>query len=114
MALRKYEAMFIFPESLNEEALAQELTKVQEEITRLGGRVESVNNLGRRPFARRLKKKTAGYYALIVFDFDPARLTALQARYRIDENVFRVQIVRAPEEGAGQVTLPVEVGETGE
>lgn len=112
--MKKYEAMFIFPESLKDDALAAALTKTQEEIKRLGGEIETVTALGKRGFARPMQKKEAGYYALAVFRLPPEQVAPLQARYRLDENVFRVQIVEPSPHSSDRITVPVEPGERGE
>ena len=112
--MKKYEAMFIFPEALKDDALAAALTKAQEEIKRLGGEIENVNPLGKRAFARPMKKQEAGYYALMTVLLAPEQVAPLQARYRLDENIFRVQIVEASPMGTGRITVPSEYGDRGE
>lgn len=95
--MNKYEAMIIYPESLKDEALEAAFEKVAGEIEKLGGTVENKTRLGRRSFARPLKKHTGGQYAVIGFFLDGAKVAALQARFRLNEEIFRVQIVRATE-----------------
>lgn len=112
--MKKYEALFILPDSLKEDSLAAALAKAQEEIQKLGGKVESVTPLGKRAFARPLKKKGVGHYVLVVFSMAPDQIASLQARYRLDENIFRVQIVVAPGGEAGRITIPPESVEQGE
>jgi ribosomal protein S6 len=112
--LKKYEAMFIFPESLKDDALAAALTKIQEEIKRLGGEIENVTTLGKRGFARPMKKQEAGTYVLAMIRLPPEQVAPLQARYRLDENVFRVQIVEPSLHSSGRITVPVEPGDRGE
>ena len=112
--MKKYEAMFIFPDSLKDDALAAALTKVQEEIKRLGGEIETVTQLGKRSFARPMKKKDAGYYVLAMIRLPPEQVAPLQARYRLDENVFRVQIVEPSPTSTGRITVPSEYGDRGD
>lgn len=112
--MNKYEATFIFPESLKEEALEAVQARVLEEITRLGGRVENITRLGKRAFARPLHKKKAGYYVIVSFSLEPNQVAPLQARYRLNEEVFRVQIVRAEGRTGGRVTVPPESATEGE
>lgn len=89
-----YEAMFIFPESLKEETLEATLDKVRGEIDRCGGKVVSTTRLGRRVFARRLQKQQSGQYFVVTFDIEGDKIKALQARLKLNEEIFRVQIVR--------------------
>lgn len=98
--MNKYEAMIIFPDSLKEEALEGALEKVVAEIEKSGGKVDAKTRLGRRPFARKLDKQAAGQYMVVTFRMDGGKLTALQGRFKLNEEIFRVQIVRAEEVAA--------------
>lgn len=91
-----YEGMFIFPKALSDESLEEVIGAVSEEITKLGGTVKSATRLGRRPFARPLKKQDSGHYAVIVFELDGRSISALKARYKLMDSIMRVQIVAAP------------------
>ncbi len=93
--MNKYEAMFIFPETVKDSALEETLGNVRAEMTKLGGKVDSTTRLGKRAFARKMGKQDAGHYAIISFSLDPEQIKPLLARYKLDESVFRVQIMRA-------------------
>jgi ribosomal protein S6 len=92
--LRTYDATLIFPNSVREAALDKALEKVREEITKLNGRVVDTRPMGERLFARPLHKHDSGQYAKIRFELDPAQIEHLNARYKLNEEIFRVQIVR--------------------
>lgn len=95
--MNKYEAMIIFPESMKEEMLDGALEKVAGEVEKLGGRVENKTRMGRRVFARLLKKHAGGQYAVLGFFLDGSKIAPLQARFKLNEDIFRVQVVRAAE-----------------
>ena len=95
--MNKYEAMIIFPEALKDETLEASLEKIRGEITKLEGKVQSTTRLGRRPFARLLKKQSAGHYFVVTFEFDGDKVSQLQARLKLNEEIFRVQIVKQTE-----------------
>jgi ribosomal protein S6 len=57
-----YEGLFIFPEMLEDEQLDQAIDAVKTEIEKLGGSLESSTRLGKRSFARPMRKKKAGIY----------------------------------------------------
>lgn len=98
--MNKYEAMIIFPETLKEESLDSSLDKVVAEIEKSGGTVEAKTRLGRRSFARPMDKHTGGQYMVVTFRLDGDKITALQGRFKLNEEIFRAQIVRAPEVAA--------------
>ncbi|MDH3346080.1 MAG: 30S ribosomal protein S6, partial [Kiritimatiellaceae bacterium] len=61
-----YEGLFIFPETLDEEQLDQAIDAVKTEVEKLGGSLESSTRLGKRTFARPMKKKKAGIYTIMM------------------------------------------------
>jgi len=94
--LKKYEGLIILPQPMEEQTLEDKLDKISAEITKQGGTVEHTTRMGRQTFARRLKKKDTGFYILLTFTLDPAKIATLRERYKHNENVFRVQITLAP------------------
>ena len=90
-----YEGLFIFPESLDEEGLDQAIGRVKEELEKLGGSIESTTRMGKKSFARPLKKQKAGLYTVIMFRIDGTKLDAFKARLKLTSNVFRHQFVEA-------------------
>lgn len=98
--MNKYEAMIIFPETLKEESLDAALDKVVAEIEKSGGKVEAKTRIGRRSFARPMEKQSGGQYMVVTFRLEGAKIAALQGRFKLNEEIFRVQIVRVPEVAA--------------
>ena len=92
--MNKYEAMFIFPESLKD--VEEALEKVRGEIKKHGGDVESATRLGKRMFARKMKKQDAGQYVIMAFKAPADQVKILMTRFKMNEEIFRVQIIRAP------------------
>ena len=93
--MKTYEALFIFAGSLNEEALESAIERARGEIDKLGGTVQGTHSMGKRTFARRLKKAESGYYVRIDCSMEPAGAAMLQSKFKLDESVFRLQIVNA-------------------
>lgn len=90
-----YEGLFIFPETLDEEGLDQAIDRVKEELEKLGGAIESTTRMGKKTFARPLKKQKAGLYVVVMFNIDGVKLDAFKARLKLTTNVFRHQFVEA-------------------
>lgn len=94
--MKKYEAMIIFRETLKETEWDAAVETVRAEIDKLGGKTTSSTRLGKREFARPMQKQHSGHYGLIAFQLDGDKVAALQARLKLNEQVFRVQVVAAP------------------
>lgn len=103
-----YEGLFIFPETLSEEEMDQSINAVKSELEKLDGSLESSTRLGKRSFARPMKKKKAGIYAIIMFRMDGGQIPAFKHRLKLSTNVFRAQFVKKDE----QETAPEIVQET--
>ena len=88
-----YEGMFIFPDRFREEDLDGIIKSVRGEIEKLSGEVVSSTRLGRRSFARPLQKMDFGHYAVITFTIAGGQLPALHVRFKLSDDVLRVQIV---------------------
>ncbi len=95
--MKKYDGLYIFTNSAKDEVLDKQIEKVCGEITRLSGSVLNTDVLGKRSFARPMHKKESGVYVKIRFEMDPAQIKTLKARYRLTEEVFRVQVLAVDE-----------------
>ncbi len=98
-----YEGMFILPGSLNDDDLDGALASIREEIEKVGGEVQTTTRLGKRSFARPLKKREAGHYFVIEFVAEGNQIDNLHARLKLNDNSFRVQIVKKSEEAPAAV-----------
>jgi small subunit ribosomal protein S6 len=92
--LNKYEGLFILEPSAREEVLKQSLDRIQELIKQAGGKVDKLQKLDQRPFARNSGKRTSGYYVNYLFDA-PANATAeLDAKLHLESGIIRWQFTR--------------------
>ena len=95
--LKKYDATLIFPNSLRDENLTKAIDRVKEEISKLGGEIPETKVVGRRQFARPMKKRESGQYVRMQLGLDPTSIAALLARFKLNNDIFRAQIVCASE-----------------
>ena len=91
--MKKYDALYIFVGIAKDDALEANLEKALAEVTRLGGNVLEKVSLGKRSFSRPMKKRENGVYVKVRFELDPAKVDELVKRYKLVEEVFRVQIL---------------------
>ena len=100
--MNTYEGLFIFPETLDEEGLDQAIARVKEELEKLGGSIDSTTRMGKKNFARPMKKQKAGLYVVMMFSLDGSKIDAFKARLKLTTNVFRQQFVEASSVEAAQ------------
>ena len=91
--MKKYDALYIFVGIAKDDALEANLEKALAEVARLGGNVLAKDSLGKRTFARPMRKRDNGVYVKVRFEFDPLKIDELIKRYQLVEEVFRVQIL---------------------
>ena len=91
--MKKYDALYIFVGIAKDDVLEANLEKALAEVTRLGGNVLEKVQLGKRMFSRPMKKRESGVYVKVRLELDPAKVDELVKRYKLVEEVFRVQIL---------------------
>jgi ribosomal protein S6 len=95
--VKRYEGLFILNTAAKEDGIKDTIDKVSAEITQAGGKVETVQKMDKRSFSRVADKKHgAGFYVNIIFESAPQALAALEHRFTMSEDVFRVMFTTAP------------------
>ena len=95
--MKRYEALFILDTAGKEEGLKETIDKISAEITSAGGKVETVQKMDKRNFARIADKKFgSGFYVNVIFESEPAALDQLKHRLAMNSEVFRVLFTKAP------------------
>jgi ribosomal protein S6 len=96
--VKRYEGLFILNTAAKEEGVKDTLDKISADITAAGGKVETVQKMDRKAYARVADKKhTAGFYANVIFTSAPAAIAALRSKFALNEEVFRVIFTSSPE-----------------
>ena len=95
--MKRYEGLFILDTAAKEEGVKDAIDKISAEITTLGGKIETVQKMDKKSFARVANKKhTAGFYVNIIFEGQPSIVEQLKHRFAMSEDVFRVLFTNAP------------------
>jgi len=95
--MKKYEGLFILNLAGREEGVQDALDKISTDITATGGKIETVQKMERKAFARVADKRHAnGFYANVIFDATPGVIAQLQKKFSLNEDIFRVLFTLAP------------------
>ena len=101
--MKRYEGLFILNTAGKEEGIKDVIDKISSEITTLGGKVETVQKMDKKSFARVVDKNVpAGFYTNVIFEADPSSIKQLRSKFASNEDVYRVMFTDAP-------VVPVEV-----
>jgi ribosomal protein S6 len=107
--MNKYDGLYIFAGSAKDDVLDKQIDKARAEITRLSGNVLNTEVLGKKTFARPMRKRDSGVYVKIRFELDPEQVAALVGRYHLVEDIFRVQILAIDERREAVMVKQIEV-----
>lgn len=91
--MNKYESIIIVNPNVDEAGLKA----LEEKFTGLineNGKVESVENMGKRKLAYEIKKFNEGTYLLFNFEAQPSSIAELERNYRITDNVIKYIVVK--------------------
>ena len=91
--MNKYESIIIINPSLEEQGM-KELIKKFEDMINSEGKVESVEEMGKRKLAYEIKKNSEGYYVLYNFEAKPEFIAELERVYRITDGILKFIVVR--------------------
>ena len=91
--MNKYECVIIINPSVEEEGMKNLIQKFTDLINN-AGKVEKVDELGKKRLAYDIKKNKEAYYVVFYFEADPKSIAELERNYRITDEVIKFIVVR--------------------
>ena len=91
--MNKYESIII----INPNCSAEALKALEDKVTGLineNGKVESVENMGKKKLAYEIKKNTEATYMLFNFEAKPDSIAELERVYRITDDIIKFIVVK--------------------
>ncbi len=92
--MNKYESVVIIDPSVEEEKV-KELSQRFTDLINKDGKVEKVEELGKKRLAYEVKKNKEGYYIVLNFEANPTLIAELERNYRIIDEVIKFITVKA-------------------
>ena len=92
--MRNYEVLFIVKPTLTEDEIKTKVDFVKEIITKNGGNIASVIEMGARKLAYKIDKYERGVYFVIYFTAEPSLIAELVRNLRITEDIIRFLTVK--------------------
>lgn len=89
----KYESVVIINPNVEENTLKELIERFQTLIN-TDGKVEQVNELGKKKLAYEIKKNKEGYYVVYDFEANPSLITELERNYRITDEIIKFIVVK--------------------
>ena len=91
--MNKYESVVIVNPNVEENALKELIERFQTLIN-TDGKVEQVNELGKKKLAYEIKKNKEGYYVVYDFEANPSLIAELERNYRITDEIIKFIVVK--------------------
>lgn len=92
--MKAYELLFFVAPSIDEETRAAVMKRIETTITADKGKIDNVDNWGKRKLAYEVNGLTDGDYTLIDFHANPDSIAELDRVLRITDAVERFMIVK--------------------
>lgn len=91
--MRNYEGVFILNPDLAGDAQKSAVAQVQELVSKNGGRVDGLQEWGKRRLAYKIGKKQEGNYLVLNFQMDSQQTKKLEQALRLNDSVMRFLLV---------------------
>ena len=98
MANRTYEVMYIIDPDTADDRIVKLNEAVGNLITKEGGNVVRMDDIGRRRLAYPIQKKEEGYYVLFEIEGTGQEIAELERRMRVNDMILRYLTVRVDED----------------
>ena len=93
--MKKYEIMYIVKAGLEEEARVATSEKVNSAVTKNGGKVLDVKEMGLRDLAYPIKDEIKGYYVVLTVEAEVETVNEFDRLTKLNNNVLRHLILVA-------------------
>ena len=91
--MRNYEGIFIINSELSNDNSKGVVTQIQELVTKSGGRVDGIQEWGKKRLAYKIKKRQEGNYVIMNFQIESAQSKKLDQALRQNDHLLRFLLV---------------------
>ncbi len=91
--MRNYEGVFIITPELSTENAKGVVTQIQELVSKNGGRVDGIQEWGKKRLAYRIKKRQEGNYVIMNFQIESTESKKLDQALRHNDHLLRFLLV---------------------
>jgi small subunit ribosomal protein S6 len=94
--MNKYESVVIINPAVEDDKL-KKLEKTFTDLINKQGKVEKVEEVGKKKLAYEIKKNAEGIYVEFYFEAEPELISELERNYRITDEVLKFIVIRVEE-----------------
>ena len=94
--MNKYESVVIVNPNVEKDQL-KDLEKMFTDMINKEGKVEKVEELGKKKLAYKVRKNDEGIYVVFYFEANPTLIDELERNYRITDEIIKFIVIRVDE-----------------
>ena len=91
--MASYEGVFIVDPDVSNETYKSVLALIQDLITKNGGRIDGLQEWGKKRLAYRIKKKADGSYIIVNFELSGAGVKKAEQSLKLNDQIIRYMII---------------------
>ena len=91
--MTNYEGVFIINPDLPSDVTKGVVTQIQEFISKNGGRIDGMQEWGKRRLTYKIKKKQEGYYVILNYHLGPDQAKKFDQSIRLNDHVIRYMVI---------------------
>ncbi len=92
--MNTYETLFVIKPTLTEEEIRTQITKVKEVLSKEGGQLLGIDEMGMRKLAYPVQKNDRGYYTVLFYKAEGKLISELERNLRINEDIIKFLTVK--------------------
>ena len=94
--MHKYETIIIINPNADEDAV-KALTDRYSDMINKEGKIEKVDNVGKKKLAYEVKKNSEGIYVVFYYEANPSLISELERNFRITDDVIKYLTINVTE-----------------
>ena len=91
--MKTYELLAIFKPNLDAEEVDKAIEKVSSNVSEFGGKVESVDKIGRKKLAYDVQSFRDGYFSSMVMELPADKVAEFKRQLRLNDNILRTMFL---------------------
>ncbi|MCM1010900.1 MAG: 30S ribosomal protein S6 [Fusobacterium sp.] len=93
--MKNYELMVVFKPNLDTEEVNAVVEKLSSTVSEMGGKVESVDKVGRKKLAYEVAGFRDGFFSTVILALPEAQVAEFKRQLRLNDNVIRTMFTEA-------------------
>lgn len=91
--MNKYELLTVFKPNLDAEEVDKAIEKVSADVVEFGGKVESVEKIGRKKLAFDVESFRDGFFTTVVLTLPADKVAEFKRQLRLNDDVLRTMFI---------------------